>query len=256
MKIKEIIFFMLVLSMLTGITGIAAAKADADGGGAANALTKRPAIQGIDVSHWQGDIDWNKVNKNGKKKFAFVKATEGINFIDLKSKKNMKNCKAAGMACGVYHFARPVKNTAKAEANYFISKNKNYLKKGYLRPALDVEDFVSKGYAEYPCKKLGKKKLSKWVKEWMDTVKKGTGVEPILYINSNYARNCFDSSVTNRDLWIAYWASKPSPNTGIWKGWDFWQYSSKGSVPGIKGNVDLDRFNGDMSGLKKNFIIK
>jgi len=210
------------------------------------------SVQGIDVSRHQGDIDWAEVHNAGYK-FAFVKATEGVGYTDPNFIKNMNNGKSAGMRMGAYHFATPdlKKNDAKAEADYFISIAGDYLKGGYLRPALDVEKKNS-------CKnhKTNKVTLSEWVNEWMRTVNDATGVEPILYIDSSFANNCFDSSVTTRDLWIAhhtYDLGKP-PNTGIWKDWVFWQYEI-GNVGGIKKEVDLDIFIGDESELN-NFVIK
>ena len=108
---------------------------------------------------------------------------------------------------------------------------------------------------------LGKVALSSWVHEWMNTVKSETGVEPIIYVNSNYASNFLDGSVTKYDLWIAHWRCDTGtpPNAGIWDNWDFWQYYSpnycgENTVPGISGGVDLDIFNGDMSRLHT-FVI-
>jgi GH25 family lysozyme M1 (1,4-beta-N-acetylmuramidase)/surface antigen len=207
-------------------------------------LTTR--VEGIDVSHWQGNIDWSSVYNSGKK-FAFAKATEGVGFTDPNFDKNMNEAHAAGMLIGAYHYARPdLGNDAADEARYFVSVAGKYLKDGYLRPALDLEEGAS----------LGKVALSNWVHEWMETVKSETGIEPIIYVNSNYANNYLDSSVTKYNLWIAHWRCDTGtpPNTGIWADWDFWQYYSpnycgQNSVPGISGGVDLDIFNGDMSSL-------
>jgi lysozyme len=205
-------------------------------------------INGIDISHWQGDIDWSTVY-NSDYKFAFVKATEGVDYPDPNFKTNMNGGSNAGMLMGAYHFATPYtsgQNDAVAEAQYFVNVSSNYLEEGYLRPVLDLEQGAD----------LGTETLSNWVHDWMNTVKTATGVEPILYVNSNYANNHLDSSVSQYDLWIAHWTYNPDtfPNTGIWAVWDFWQYSDNGSVPGISGDVDLDIFNGDMARLNT-FII-
>ncbi len=159
----------------------------------------------------------------------------------------MEEAHAAGMLIGAYHYARPdLGNDAADEARYFVSVAGTYLKEGYLRPALDLEEGAS----------IGKAALSNWVHKWMDTVKSETGIEPIIYVNSNYANNYLDSSVTKYNLWIAHWRCDTGtpPNTGLWADWDFWQYYSpnycgQNSVPGISGGVDLDIFNGDMSSL-------
>jgi len=203
-------------------------------------------VRGIDVSRWQGNIDWKRVRGAGYL-FAFIKASEGVNYRDPNFVTNMRNGRAAGILVGAYHFARPdYGNDAAAEARYFVSVAKDYIKEGYLRPVLDLEVGAN----------LGKAALSKWVNEWMSTVKSETGVEPIIYVNSNYARNYLDASITRYALWIAHWTydSRGTPNTGIWNDWAFWQYSNKGSVPGITGNVDLDVFNGGMTEIG-NFVI-
>jgi len=204
-----------------------------------NPWTPTPTyVQGIDVSHWQGDINWSEVYGAGYR-FAFVKASEGVGWMDSNFVTNMDNGSDAGLLMGAYHFARPdLGNNAQDEALYFVSVARNYLKGGYLRPALDLEVGSS----------LGKEALSNWVHTWMETVKNETGIEPIIYVNSNYANNYLNTSVAKYDLWIAHWTYDPttSPNTGIWSSWDFWQYSNNGSVSGISGDVDLDIFNGDM----------
>ena len=213
-----------------------------------NPWTPTPTyVHGIDVSHHQGNINWSEVYGAGYR-FAFVKASEGVGWEDSNFVTNMENGRNAGLLMGAYHFARPdLGNDAIDEALYFVSVARDYLKGGYLRPALDLEVGSS----------LGKEALSNWVHEWMETLKNETGIEPIIYVNSNYANNYLDTSVAKYDLWIAHWTYDPtiSPNTGIWDSWDFLQYSNNGSVSGISGDVDLDLFNGDMSRLYDTFVI-
>lgn len=199
---------------------------------------------GIDVSHWQNDINWNEVAGAGYH-FAFVKATEGNGFKDWYFTSNIDNGTESGMLVGPYHFARPdLNNTGKEEAEYFLSEVGDYIESGYLRPVLDLE--VTGG--------LGKTALSAWVVEWMETVKSATGVEPLIYTNLNFILNHLDQSVTSYDLWIAYWTCDPTPTydippTGSFPNWSFWQYQAPSacgsySIPGIEGGVDLNIFNG------------
>lgn len=201
-------------------------------------------VDGIDVSHWQGDINWVKVEGAGYK-FAFAKATEGVGFTDWTFVENTENGTDAGVLMGAYHFARPdLNNTGAEEAEWFLSVTGDYIEAGYLRPVLDLE--VSGD--------LGKDELSAWVVEWMETVKDETGVEPLLYTNYYYIWDKLNNSVTGYDLWIAYWTCDPTPThdippTGGFADWDFWQYQAPGgcgyfSIPGIKESVDLDIFNG------------
>jgi len=219
-------------------------------------------IKGIDVSHYQNDegpIDWSEIS-NSDIKFAFIKASEGDHvepvilddyFID-----NMEDGSAAGLLMGAYHIVWPNYNDAVDEAQFFIDTAGDYLKPGYLRPALDLEqDTVNiiigeRGLTE------GKQYLSNWVDVWMSTVKEATGIEPIIYVSQYTAINYLDTSISQYDLWIAKYTSdlNTPPNTGIWDDWAFWQHSNTGIVGGITGSVDLDLFNGDWSDLQ-NYVI-
>jgi len=149
-------------------------------------------VDGIDVSHWQGDIDWDQVYGSGKR-FAFVKASEGISYTDPNFEENLANGREAGMLMGAYHFARSLNNSAVDEARFFVSVIEDYLTEGYLRPALDLE--VGEGDWDY---------LSEWVHEFMNTVRDETGIMPAIYVNSYYANN-LDQSLAQYSLWITRW---------------------------------------------------
>jgi GH25 family lysozyme M1 (1,4-beta-N-acetylmuramidase) len=198
--------------------------------------------EGIDVSHWQGTIDWAKVRAAGKK-FAFIKASEHTSFVDDKYQTNRTKAKAAGVLVGAYHFARPDLGTtdAYAEADHFI-ETADWVS-GELRPVLDLEDTGG----------LSSSALQTWVKAFVQRIYDRTGVRAIIYVSPSFwstkmgnstwfAQNGYDV------LWIAHWttASSPSVPAENWggKGWTFWQYTSDGSVPGISGRVDLDRYKG------------
>jgi len=208
---------------------------------------------GIDVSDYQGTIDWSSVAASGYK-FAFVKATEGEGWTgDSEAKQqnfesNIAGASSAGMLAGAYHFARPdLGNNATDEARWFVNVAGGYIKPGYLRPVLDIEKSAGESEAD----------LSKWINEWIDTVKRETGVEPMIYTSASFAAdNGLDASLAKYNLWVAHWTydTARSPATGFWDGWDFWQYSNKGEVPGINGDVDLDLFIGSREELS-NFII-
>jgi len=209
-------------------------------------------INGIDVSHHNnenGKIDWEKV-KNSGNIFAFVKATGATGFVDDYLDDNMQNGSNVNMLMGVYHFAYPEYNDPETEAKHFYENASNYLKPGYLRPVLDLEN--DEDHNSFPWR-LGNPALSKWVQEFINAVEDETGVQPILYTFVDYAENWLNSSLNQTDLWIADYSSDP-PRTGNWSTWDFWQYSDTGSVAGIVGDVDLDVFNGDMARLKT-FLI-
>jgi GH25 family lysozyme M1 (1,4-beta-N-acetylmuramidase) len=204
--------------------------------------TTSTRLEGIDVSHWQGTIDWAKVRAAGKR-FAYIKASEHTSFVDDKYQTNRSRAKSAGLKVGAYHFARPNIGTtdAYAEADHFIETAD--WTTGELRPVLDLEDTGG----------LSSSALQTWVKAFLQRVYDRTGVRGVIYVspafwsskmgNSTwFAKNGYDV------LWIAHWttASSPSVPAENWggKSWTFWQYTSDGSVPGISGRVDLDRYNG------------
>jgi len=202
-------------------------------------------VSGIDVSHWQGSIDWVQVHAAGYE-FAFVKGTEGVGWTDVNFLTNMNDGHAAGVLVGAYHFARPdLGNSAVAEAEWFVSVAGGCMTEGYLRPVLDLE--VGHEELTWP-------QLSTWVHDFMNTVRSLTGVEPIIY--TGWYKNHLDISVAQYDLWIAHWTYDPKlePNTGIWDDWAFWQYSDQGTVPGIVGDVDLNLFDGNRQALN-DFVV-
>ena len=197
-------------------------------------------MEGIDVSHWQETIDWVKVAGAGKK-FAYLKATETTNFLDNKYAINRAQAKANGIKVGAYHFARPGTNANDAvnEANWFI-KNAAPVS-GELIPVLDLE--VTGGLTDA--------QLEAWTKAFMDRVYALTGVKGAIYVSPSF----WSSNVGNstkiaiagyKVLWIAHWTSGSTPTVpgSNWNGngWTFWQYTSSGSVNGISGRVDLNRY--------------
>jgi len=142
--------------------------------------TPKPAssptrLEGIDVSHWQGTIDWGKVRGAGKK-FAFIKASEHTSFVDDKYQSNRANAKAAGLKVGAYHFARPNVGTtdAYAEADHFIETAD--WTSGELRPVLDLEDTGG----------LSSSALQTWVKAFVQRIYERTGVRAIIYVSPSF----------------------------------------------------------------------
>jgi len=223
------------------------------------AVAAGPRILGIDVS---SHITWSSVSKNGFS-FAFIKATEGVDYTDKDFWRNMNEAADAGIPIGLYHFGRPVPNTSRAEeeaetfANVFNSARDQYTQTTFLKPALDIENYEYEGIQEFPYE-MKKAPLSQWVRTWMQTVEDLTGIEPLLYVNSWYSGSdpgswSFEEDITSYDLWVANYTSASSPNTGIWNDWAFWQYEQNQNMSGV-GVVDLNRFNGDEAALQK-FVI-
>mgnify|MGYP006289477649 CR=1 FL=1 len=199
---------------------------------------------GIDVSHWQGDILWAEVAGAGYS-FAFAKATEGVGFIDSMFYTNIQAGTSSGVLMGAYHYGRPdLNNTGAEEAEFFLSVVGDYIEAGYLRPVLDLEVTGD----------LSREEISAWTVEWIETVKEETGVEPLIYTYYYFILDNFNNSVKDYDLWIAYWNCDPTPTHDIpptngFADWDFWQYQAPGgcgsyTIPGVEGAVDLNIFNG------------
>jgi GH25 family lysozyme M1 (1,4-beta-N-acetylmuramidase) len=222
---------------------------------ALTAATAQAVYQdGIDVSHFQGAIDWTSV-KNAGMTFAFTKATEGVGFTDSTFTTNMSGAMAAGVVIGPYHLARPDSsntdlNDAANEANYFCDTIQSYYSATNLtlRPVLDMEKLS--GTADE------KTFLSNWTNNFAATVHSRLGFYPIIYCNSNFAKNYFESNISQYPLWLAKWTNDvnnpPSAfDSGIWNTWRFWQWTSTGSVAGISGNVDRDVFNGTITELNQ-----
>jgi GH25 family lysozyme M1 (1,4-beta-N-acetylmuramidase) len=232
----------LALLLVLGLTPAASASQATSGATSpATADATTSTLEGIDVSHWQGTISWTKVAAAGKK-FAIIKATESTDYVDPQYATNHANAKAAGLWTGAYHFARPstTTNDAVLEADHFAAVMK--LGAGDLIPALDLEDSGGMSVAG----------LQSWVTKFLGEVTAKVGVKPMIYTSPSFWKNHMGDSRTLADagyktLWIAHWGvSSPTVPASNWggHGWTFWQYTSDGTVPGITGRVDLDRFNG------------
>ncbi len=199
-------------------------------------------IEGIDISHWQGVIDWTMVRASGKR-FAFIKASEDIDFVDDMYATNRAQAKAAGLLVGAYHFAQPDRTLgdAIAEADHFL--NTALITSGELLPVLDLER--TGGLTDI--------ELQDWVRAYLGRIYERTGVRGVIYMSPAFWANYLDDTnwfAANgyKVLWIAHWttAAEPWVPGTDWggHGWTFWQYTSSGTVPGIVGRVDLDRYAG------------
>ena len=223
---------------------------------------------GVDVSHYQGATgvsqdSWNQMFAEGKK-FAFIKATEGLTGPDdAAMANNVARGTAAGLLVGVYHYPhpenRPTTNGAILEADHFISYAGTAIGPGRLRPVLDLE---GTGAAS-----LSKTALTDWVIAFSDRIiaQKGSNAAPIIYCTRSFARDEVDSRLANYDLWLAYltnvdWSiADPPPTTaypkptGVFSNWCFWQYNWTGTAGGIS-PMDLDVCHSEYKSLES-FII-
>jgi len=196
-------------------------------------------VNGIDVSHYQGSIDWAKVKASGVD-FAFAKAAQGTGTSDSQFANNWAGMKAAGVLRGAYDFY-DVGSNPESQAKNFLGKFT--IESGDLPPMVDVE--TEKAGAE------SNANLIKDLHIYCGVIKAVCGVEPFIYTGPSFWNDHLDASFSDCPLWVAeYGVSQPKPVTG-WKYWTIWQYSQSGSVPGISGAGDMDYFNGSLDQLKK-----
>lgn len=190
--------------------------------------------KGIDVSKWQGDINWNKVKNDGVE-FVIIRAGYSTT-IDAKFKTNIEGALKAGINVGVYWFSYAIDNkTLKKEYEKCIETLKPYKSKIKYPVFFDLE-YSSIRYAKKKGVAITKTLASNMAKVFLKEIKKA-GYIPGVYTNIDFSNNYFTSEVLNDyDIWIAQYR-----NECTYKGkYTMWQHSEKGSVSGITGNVDLN----------------
>jgi GH25 family lysozyme M1 (1,4-beta-N-acetylmuramidase) len=205
----------------------------------ARALTVCPAgsvVEGVDVSYYDGIVDWNRVKASGRA-FAFANVGFGLS-ADSSFARNYAGIKAAGMIRGATQFFRPGQDPT-AQANLLLASI-GVLSAGDLPPVLDIE--VTDGQS--PATIVSR------MQTWMSIVQQATGVTPMVYTSRGFWNTGVGSpTFTASPLFVAAWGVS-CPNTPYgWSDWQFWQFSDSDSVPGIGFAVDLDRFNGSIGDL-------
>lgn len=199
-------------------------------------------IHGIDVSHYQGDINWDLLRNQGTIddcpiRFVMIKATEGATKVDEKFEDNFFQAREYGFTRGAYHFYS-LHSPAADQARFFIKNVK--LEKGDLPPVLDVE---------HKPKNQTREEFKQSVLEWLNIVERHYGVKPILYTYYKFKTEYLADSVFNQyPYWIAHYYVDSVEYQGPWK---FWQHTDAGSLPGIKGPVDFDIYNGSFYDLRR-----
>jgi len=208
--------------------------------GAARVCPAGTTLEGIDVSVYQGTIDWAKVKADGIV-FAFIRVSDGLPPIDSKFHANWSAARAAGIVRGAYQFFRQDEDPV-AQADLLLD-TMGALEDDDLPPVIDVESTDGAGATEIIAN----------VRTWADRIRAGTGRRPIIYTGPSFWTTQAGGSagVSDLYLWLAHWTSNcPEVPEGFTK-WTFWQYSSTGTVDGISGPVDRDRFDGDRQALDR-----
>lgn len=207
-----------------------------------SATNKQDFLVGIDVSDYQENVDWRRVADSGVS-FAYLKATEGKSYRAETFDGYRKSARQNGVITGGYHFFRP-EVSAQLQAENFLTKI-GKLEVDDLPPALDLEDpALWTGFSR-------SEKL-KMVLTWLDIVEAKTGVKPVIYSSPTFMEDVLDSppELTKYDLWLAHYTSLKEPSLPKrFNKWKIWQHSDRGSLPGIDGDVDLNRFAGDRNQL-------
>lgn len=198
-------------------------------------------IHGIDISHYQGDIDWddlsNAMIEGCPLRFVMIKSTEGSTRLDSKFKENFRQAREYGYIRGAYHFWSN-KSSARDQAYHFL--NKVRLEDGDLPPVLDVE---------HKPKDRSVEDFQRDVLTWLHIVEDKYHVKPIIYTYYKFKDKYLSAPVFNDyPYWIAHYYVDKVEYNGPWK---FWQHTDAGKLPGIKGYVDFNIYNGSFYDMKK-----
>ena len=198
-------------------------------------------IRGIDISHYQGDIDWEQLENAMIEKcpirFVMIKATEGASRLDPMFNDNFRNARDYGFIRGAYHFWSN-KSSAREQAQFFLKRV--HLQKGDLPPVLDVE---------HKPKDMSDDDFRREVLTWLHIVEDKYHVKPIIYTYYKFKVNYLGTPVfDDYPYWIAHYYVDKIEYKGPWK---FWQHTDAGRLPGIKGYVDFNLYNGSYYDLKR-----
>lgn len=207
-------------------------------------LTAEPlassGVEGLDVSGWQGNVDWQSWWDQGKR-FAYVKATEGTGYTNEYFTQQYNGSYNVGMIRGSYHFALPNKSSGAAQATYFVDHGGGWSADGKTLPGvLDIE------YNPYgaTCYGLSQSQMRNWIASFTNQYKALTSRDAVIYTNYDWWNRCTGNTTAfnqTNPLWVARYSSSPGTLPGGWPWHTFWQYTSS--------PLDLDRFNGSYDRL-------
>ncbi len=195
-------------------------------------------VKGIDVSYYQGTVQWRRVRKAGVV-FSFVRVSDGATLADPRFAANWRDAKAAGVLRGAYQYFRPNENP-EAQADLLIAALKK--DRGDLPPVLDIE--TSGGVKPAV--------LAERAQRWLERVRDALHVEPIVYTAPLLWRDLAGSGreFGKQPLWVAHYTDGCPLVPAPWTAWHFWQYSDRGEVHGIDTPVDLNLFAGTYEELE------
>lgn len=207
-------------------------------------IPKRYQIHGIDVSSYQGKIDWKMVKSMREDDvqitYAFIKATEGISSVDPYFQRNWREAPKAGIVCGAYHFFIP-KKSGLWQARFFLQTVK--FEEGDLPPVIDVEHLSG----------VSPEKMRAELSDFIGHVEKKTKVKPIIYSGLVFYKDYLKGYFDEYPLWIAHYYQSDL-KAGADTKWFFWQHSDKAKITGINHVVDFNAFRGDSLSFQQMLI--
>ncbi len=195
-------------------------------------------VVGIDVSEYQGKIQWNEVKTIENTfpiQFVFIRATAGKDKLDPQFNSNWKESKSHNLIRGAYHYYRPNENSI-VQAEFFIKNVK--LKKGDLPPILDIESMPKNQSID---------SLKVGLRRWLEKVDTYYQIKPIIYTNEKFYEDFLKEEFSDFQFWIANYNFFVETMKDDWL---FWQFTEKASITGIQGNVDINIYNGTPKMLK------
>lgn len=187
-------------------------------------------LRGIDVSKWQGDINWKKVSVSGVD-YVMIRSSFGSEHIDECLEKNVAGCEKYGIPYGFYHYTyAKTPEEARYEAKFFLNVIREYAPEYPI--VLDIEEEFYK--------KMEREQVTEIMTAFMDVLE-DAGYYAMVYNAPNFIKACIDRSVLEKyDIWIACWGDEDRLNSFYDGKYGMWQYSATGKVNGISGDVDLD----------------
>jgi GH25 family lysozyme M1 (1,4-beta-N-acetylmuramidase) len=203
-------------------------------------LAAPAGIPGIDVSSWQGNVNWTAQWNNGVR-FAYVKATEGTTYENPYFAQQYVGSYNVGMIRGAYHFALPDRSSGAAQANFFAGNGGAWSRDNQTLPgALDIE------YNPYgaTCYGLSQSAMRSWIADFINTYRARTGRWATIYTTTDWWRTCtgnYSGFAANNPLWIARYASTVGTLPAGWSVYTFWQWTNS--------PLDQNVFNGSRARL-------
>jgi len=197
-------------------------------------------VWGVDVSNWQGDIDWPVMAREGMD-FVFIKATEGQAFTDARFAENWQGSREAGLLTGAYHFLSGSSTGAKQAAHFIATVPREA---GMLPPVIDIEVGIAMPG------------INSILDEMIAALEAHYGVPPILYVTHDTFEAFVAGRYTQCPIWIRDVVKQPALSDG--RDWLLWQYSNRGRLDGYEGSerfIDLNVFCGGLEAFEGMLVV-